>query len=107
MATLLSKPPIPFPIAVTLSFLCVPVWIVIPVFVVRHWKDAPSPLGLLVGYVLAIPIALLLSGIGFALVFGHVLNASGSALSRWTGLVALALNTIPWFYILVAGLFQH
>ena len=105
MAMWLSKPLIPLPRATTLSFLCVPVWIVIPLLLIRHWKDAPG-LGPLTGYALAIPIVLFLSAVGFALAFGHVLSASGSALSRWAGLFALTLNTIPWFYILVALLFR-
>jgi hypothetical protein len=105
MATWFHRPLIPLPRATTLSFLCVPVWIVIPILLIRHWKDAPG-LGPLTGYALAIPIALFLSAVGFALAFGNVRSTTGSARSRWAGLFALTLNTIPWFYILVANLFR-
>ena len=108
MAVWLGKSLIPLPRFVTLSFLCVPCWVILPWLVFRSWlNNSPSQLGGLVGLAIGLQVALFFSGIGFGLAFNHARATSGSTLTRWAALLALILNSIPWTYILVAALFAN
>ncbi len=108
MAAWLGKPVIPLPRFVTLSFLCVPCWVILPWLVFAGWvNNSPAQLAGLAGAAIGLLVALFFSGVGFALAFNQALAPSGATRTRFAALFALILNSIPWAYILVAALFAH